>query len=124
MKTRLLVLAIGVTILVVSIFGMIQSNKVATEVDYSGDIIFDTTEGYTDSKAYLLTVGGLYIRSEPPIWVSYDVTVGTDEEFPFPYNHTYHVAPPWYLIATGFGMSIGFIMGVAGLSGVLCWMRR
>ena len=130
MKTKLLVIVIGVTILAVSILGILQSSKVATEIDYRGAIIFNTTEGYTDFKAYLLTEGVDInnvdvLSSEPPIWVNYDVTVGTDAKFPFPYDRMYHVVPMWYLSATGFGVALGILVLLSiGILGVESFISK
>ena len=70
---------------------VLYSTKTSPEVSYRGNITFNSEEGYTDFKEYLMQpkVEITDIQTlvlETTIWVKYNVNVPRDWEFPYPYS--------------------------------------
>ena len=90
-KVNLVILVVSILALVLGIGFIIHSCKTSPEVEYSGQVVFNTEKDYSTFKVYLaqpeVTINDIQVlASEPPILVKYDITIPRSMEFLYTYR--------------------------------------
>jgi len=89
MFKKILVFALCLGLLISGVGLLVHYDRTSPEVWYRGDITFNSEEGYTSFKEYLMQpeveITEIQILvSDPPIWIRYGVEVPREWEFPYP----------------------------------------
>jgi len=124
---RIIVFLICLGVFISGIVLLVDADRNSPEVQYWGEVIFETVEEYKEFKLYMLSpevklMAVDVLASEPPIWIRYSIIQPRNQDFPYRYESTLSSVSGGIMV--GLSLMIAFGGGAAGGTGIWAFAKE